>query len=80
MTVKTHYIKMLSTRKGADEDNHNLVLTFFKGKCYWMGAELYKMFIADKFCEDAKEEKEERAQKSAPENKAHTGAKENKGK
>ena len=80
MTVKTHYIKMLVTRKGADEDDHNLVLTYFKDQCYWMGAELYGMFMKDGSCEDAEEEKEERAKKAAPENKAHTGPGENKGK
>lgn len=80
MTVKTHYIKMLQTRKGADEDDHNLVLTYFEGKKYWMGAELHGMFITDGFCEDAEEPKEEKAKKSAPENKAHIGAKEHKGK
>ena len=53
MTVRAHYVKMKETRKGCDEDDRNLVLTYFRSESYWMGSILYKIFIDNGWCEDA---------------------------
>ena len=89
MTVKAHYIKMLETRKACDDDNLNLVLTFYKDQSYYVGPELHEVIIREKWGKDAKEpctsdskdesKVEEKSKKSAPENKSLPGASENKG-
>ena len=55
MTMNTHYVKMIATRQGCDDDNRNLVLTYFKDQSYWMGPILYDIFKSNGWCEDAKE-------------------------
>lgn len=81
MAVKDHYVKMREVRLGGDDDDLNKVNVYARGKSYWMGESLYKVFIREGWADDAeppKNEIETRAEEGAPENKSKAGAPENK--
>ena len=80
-----HYVEMLVTQRGGDDDNQNKVNNYLKGQCYWIGPDLRKVFIREEWAKDAKppsskttDEVETRANAGAPENKAEGGAPEKK--